>query len=146
MTDDDDNDSSGYGELLVGEAYDDDVDEIAAIDDNGEEQGVAETKDSPWRHAGLPNSLGNNSPTILKFDLRRWRDETPGPRPRTAGKLPEWIAACEIESNSYPKNPTADEQTPSISPCLIYSESTTLCQIVGVVGKRPNTVTERDLK
>lgn len=71
MTDDDDDSgSSGYGELLIGEVYDDDVDEIAAIDDNEDQGGVGE-KDSPWRHAGLPNPLGNHSPTIHKFDLRR---------------------------------------------------------------------------
>lgn len=93
MTDDDDSGSSGYGELLIGEAYDDDVDEIAAIDDNEEDQGGVGERDSPWRHAGLPNPLGNHSPTIHKFDLRRWRDETPRPRSRTVGKLPEWIAA-----------------------------------------------------
>ena len=39
MTDDDDSGSSGYGGLLIGEAYDDDVDEIAAIDDNEERRG-----------------------------------------------------------------------------------------------------------
>lgn len=146
MTDDDDSGSSGYGELLIGEAYDDDIDEIAANDDNEEDQGGVGEKDSPWRHAGLPNPLGNHSPTIHKFDLRRWREETPGPRNRTASKLPEWSAAHETESNSYQTKPTADEQSQSISPCPIHSESTTPCKTVGVVGKRPNTVTERDLK
>lgn len=38
MTDDDDSGSSGYGELLIGEAYDDDIDEIATNDDNEEDQ------------------------------------------------------------------------------------------------------------
>ena len=146
LTDDDDSGSSGYGELLIGEAYDDDVDEIATNDDNEEDQGGVGEKDSPWRHAGLPNPLGNHSPTIHKFDLRRWRDETPGPRTRTEGKLPERSAAREIESNSYQKHATVDEESPSISPCPIYSESTTPCKTIGVVGKRPNTVTERDLK
>lgn len=143
MTDDDDNSSSGYGELLVREAYDDDVDEIAANDDDGEKRGGVEEKASPWRHAGLPNPLGNHSPTTHKFDLRRWRDETPGPRPRTAGKLTERSAAREIESNSDQINPTADEQSSHISPCPIYSEATNSCK---TVGRRPNTMTERDLK
>lgn len=61
MTDDDDSGSSGYGELLIAEAYDDDVDEIAAIDDNEEDQGGVGEKDSPWRHAGLPNPLGSHA-------------------------------------------------------------------------------------
>lgn len=147
ISDDDDSGSSGYGELLIGEAYDDEADEIAANDDNEEDQEGIGEKDSPWRHAGLPNPLGNHSPTIHKFDLRRWRDETPGPRTRiTEGKLPERSAAREIESNSYQKNATVDEESPSISPCPIFSETTTPCKTIGVVGKRPNTVTERDLK
>lgn len=146
LTEDDDGGSSGYGELLIGEAYDDDIDEITANDENEEDQGGVGEKDSPWRHAGLPNPLGNHSPTIHKFDLNRWRDETPGPRNRTAGKLPEWSAAREIESNSYQTKPTADDQSPSISPFPIHPESTTPCKTVGIIGKRPKTVTERDLK
>lgn len=143
MTDEDDKISSGYGELCVGEVYDDDGEEIAVDDEDQEE---VEENDSPWRHAGLPNPLGHHSPTAHKFDVRRWRDETPGPRPRTAGKFPELSTAREVESNCYQKNPTTDKQSPSVSPYPIHSEPTTLRKIVGVVGKRPNTVTERDLE
>lgn len=107
MTDDDDKNSSGYGELFVGEAYDDDGEEIAVDDEEDQEE--VEENDSSWRHAGLPNPLGHHSPTAHKFDLRRWRDETLGPRPRTAGKLPERSTAREVESNSSQKKPTTDE-------------------------------------
>ncbi|MCJ1347957.1 hypothetical protein MMC31_006187 [Peltigera leucophlebia] len=146
MTEDDDNNSSGYGELLVGEAYVEDSEEIA-IDDNDEEgPEEVEESDIPWRHAGLPNPLGHHSPIAHEFDLRRWRDETPGPRPRTAGKFPERSAAREVESIRYQTKPSADEQYPSEITYPLYSETTTPCKTVGIVGKRPNTVTERNLK
>lgn len=144
MTDDDDKNSSGYGELFVGEAYDDDGEEIAVDDEEDQEE--VEENDSSWRHAGLPNPLGHHSPTAHKFDLRRWRDETLGPRPRTAGKLPERSTAREVESNSSQKKSTTDEQSPSVSPYPIYSGPTTPRKTVGVIGKRPKTVTERDLE
>lgn len=146
MTDDDDRTSSGYGELLVGEAYDDDGEEIVVDDDYVAEQEEVEENDGPWRHVNLPNPLGHHGPTAHKLDLRRWRDKTPGPRPRTAGKLPERSTTREFESNCYQTKSIADEQSPSVSPYQIYSETTTPCKIVGVVGKRPNTVNEGDLK
>lgn len=146
MTDDDDRTSSGYGELLVGEAYDDDGEEIVVDDDYVAKQEEVEENDGPWRHVNLPNPLGHHGPTTHKLDLRRWRDKTPGPRPRTAGKLPERNTTREVESNCYQTKSIADEQSPSVSPYQIYSETTTPCKIVGVVGKRPNTVTEGDLK
>lgn len=101
MTDYDDNNSSGYGELFVGRAYDDDGEEIAVDDE--EDQDEVEENDSPWRHAGLPNLLGHQSPRAQKFDLRRWRDESSGQRPRTVGRLPEQSTVCVVESNSYQK-------------------------------------------
>lgn len=130
----------------MGEAYDDDGEEIVVDDDYVAEQEEVEENDGPWRHVNLPNPLGHHGPTVHKLDLRRWRDTTPGPRPRTAGKLPERSTTREFESNCYQTKSIADEQSLSVSPYQIYSETTTPCKIVGVVGKRPNTVNEGDLK
>lgn len=55
----------------MGEAYDDDGEEIVVDDDYVAEQEEVEENDGPWRHVNLPNPLGHHGPTAHKLDLRQ---------------------------------------------------------------------------